>query len=186
MPYLLTITCSGCAFRQDFVPWQGLPGLGLVYRLGEGVYVPIPVVPAWCCRCRRMTQAEEVPTSDELSARYDALIRRLTRLGAPVDDVAGYRREAEQLLRWRAQRRNPSRCLGCGSSEVTLVPVVMGDPVPTMPHVGCGGELSFSWGSHYHPGGEQRVYSPEGDRIVEELKCQQAPMEGPGPWVVLA
>jgi hypothetical protein len=169
MPNTLNVACSGCSFRQEFAPWRGLPGIGILYRLAEGIYVPAPVVQAWCRHCRRMTQAEELPSCDELSARYTASISRLTRLGCEASFVTRHSQELEQLLRWRAQRRNPGRCLDCGSPEVIPVPMSLGAAVPAMAHPDCGGKLSFQWGNHYHPGGERWVYSPEGDRLEDAL-----------------
>src|SRR5262245_22987807 len=122
MPNILHVACLGCNFRQEFAPWRGLPGIGILYRLGVGTFVPVPVVQAWCRNCRRMTQAEKLPSSDEISEQYTKSISRLTRLGCETSFLTRLSQELEQLQRWRAQRRNPSRCLDCGSPEVIPVP----------------------------------------------------------------
>jgi len=117
-----------------------------------------------------MTEAEEILSGEELAERYNRQITRATALGCTPDDLAQLSAELTHLLSWRAERQSPGRCLDCGSTKVALIPIGLGESVPAFPHPGCGGELSFQWRDHYHPGWDRWVYSPEGERLEEQAR----------------
>lgn len=107
------------------------------YELEDGSRLPVATQPAWCPRCAAFVEAEFLPPTDP-----------------PADPPISERRRT-----WLEQRHSPPHCLECGSSEVTVLPVLEEAPSPC--HAGT---IRVEPGGITPPTILNRLYTPEGVR----------------------
>jgi hypothetical protein len=138
-----------------------LEGTSRFRRSVNDVVMPVLETPCLCRDCRRVTYCEGVPTIHDLEddlAILAAAPQPNESVGLP--SVA----ELQDLIRWRAQRVGPSRCLTCGSTNISVVSLLDGEYA--LPHLACGGTLR-SARIHYRDGERETVtIDAEGRRSV--------------------
>src|SRR5688500_1465055 len=114
---------------------------GNYYEFSEFDRLDLHSVPVWCCRCARITHGEDLSTLEEIDQQIRDLhdpksqLYRMTRHGAS-ERLLGKGEEflQEQLAerrrrrRWRQSRKSPPKCICCGSTEISRLPI--GKPVP--------------------------------------------------------
>jgi len=115
MPPHLNITCNNCQFHQDFIT-----RLHREYELSGGTGITVSSQVAFCFECRRVVDAEFLPTEDALRKRIDRI-----KTGSEDEDIRYINTSREDwisyhesVLRWRIGRASPPRCLECGSVDI--------------------------------------------------------------------
>jgi hypothetical protein len=86
------------------------------YTLPDGRAFFGPHGTGWCCQCRLLSEVEKLPVPEVLRERLAVLRQR--------SDNKVYETELERcttLLDWSQMRRQPPRCLRCGSANFNLL-----------------------------------------------------------------
>jgi hypothetical protein len=133
------------------------------YVLEGGRVLPIRVWPAWCERCRKFTAAEQIlPIADEAKELGEVEYFAERPGLIPPDRRVPVWQLPELRLRktWRATRRSPAKCLGCGSVDITSI-----WPGPEVDVPGRGKCVVRFRGLAALSGPPGEYYSAEGDRV---------------------
>lgn len=190
-----TFFCTQCDFKQGDARIWGTKE----YVLESGVRIPVNLLLGWCRDCNGLAAVESLSENDRskvfveaqeaLAARGTRPVRRWWQSHRfvfrglwrkRVNDWMYFASEVEDArdaLRLIGKRKNPPRCLACGSRRVTA-PFVADNTAwidETKPkrtgfiHPGCDGEI---WmvrdGLRIGLKPSVRRYTPEGDFIEKE------------------
>ena len=149
MPYLHSVVCSSCDFRQELPPF---PAYG--YRSAEVSFIHLRARTAWCQHCQRVTYAERLEPLERIE---QAVVQ---------EKNLRVRRDAERYQQLLSQRKSPPRCLDCGSTSLVLKSQ---DERHALYHPGCGGVLSFyDTGAHVLLNPMTHFYTFEGEFLETE------------------
>lgn len=101
------------------------------YVLDDGSRLPVIAWPAWCERCRQVTEAEHILSAAEEAKEVDEaenlLVHaedfRIHHRPVPREGRLAYQSmpELRARRRWLAARRSPPKCLECGSVDVVSI-----------------------------------------------------------------
>ena len=165
-------------YQIKFLPGgetQGFYGSrGDHYELANGTHIDLRSSPVWCRQFHEFTDGESVETLEEI-------VRQIADLRDPTSELFRFFKdsstnsigvdgihfisELEKRRRWRESRQSPSKCLGCGSLEIVLLPHGQKVTNPTGPgwiEITVTGLCSTPFMNRY--------YTKEGDRIPKETK----------------
>ncbi len=147
---------------------------GDYYELRDGSQIGVRSSPVWCRRCNDFTHGEAIEALEEIDQQIADLRDPTSELFRFYQDsasgsigVVGIHliTELEKRRRWRESRKSPPKCLGCGSTEIVLLPHGQKATNPTGPgwiEVTVTGLCSTPFLNRY--------YTPEGDRIPRDTK----------------
>jgi hypothetical protein len=153
---------------------------GNYYEFADGTRLDMHSTPAWCHRCGAIANAERIESFAELEQQLADLhdptseLYKLTTRNLLEDFVPSFGRdfhasqvaETERRRAWRRTRVAPPKCIGCGSTDVLILPFDEPVPHPTEPGVTitlrCVGMCSTNFNEWF--------FTPEGDRIPRDTK----------------
>jgi hypothetical protein len=170
MPQLVGLySCSGC----DYGGLETHRPVVVRYEVGLDRWFESVPASGWCPDCGAIVDLERIESLESVQRRIDEAASALPRwlLGTWQRALAQVRAdqprtwsapdqsEAELRAEWRSQRRNPARCLACGSNRAT--PVLWakaptddagtdaGDCYQSYAPHGCGGRLRLCYPAAY-------------------------------------
>jgi hypothetical protein len=168
--YLFRIDCSACEFQGHLHYGPSYAE----YELDDDDSAVVRAEPAWCAGCATIVSAEIMPNVEDIrreladfecrGAAYTAFLEDVAAFREPIQLVEHHIAGLRSSLKWRMLRQSPSRCLVCGSHDLTYIPWKLGGNQPTIEHPSCGGTLGFVMEAHTVP--SRRRYSVEGIRLV--------------------
>ena len=147
---------------------------GDYYELGNGTHIGLRSTPVWCVRCNDFTDGEIIEALIEIDRQIadlrdpgSALFRLYQESVSDSIGVDGIHliMKLEKRRRRRESRKSPPKCLGCGSTEIVLLPDGQKVTNPT----GSGWIEVTITGLSSTPF-MNRYYTSEGDRIPRDTK----------------
>lgn len=179
MPFVIEVRCP--TNRQTLATFLEYPRH--YYRLDDAIEFPIKIGYAWCHKCERFVECEDLYSVAELQENVDRLVARKDQWESIDAEHIARRKELglefpQHLLQknlfeawsaavqWRANRRSPPRCLECGSF-FALKSLPRSE---TVPHP-CGtGTVELSLGGHASIASapERILFNSEGIRLPAE------------------
>ena len=143
------------------------------YKLASSAELFVQSTPAWCNACNTLRRVELLPQSDVfvnrlaslesdgLSARDLEFVTMFDR--DPASHLTKLVTETKAAIDWRAARTSPPRCMTCGSTDASALPLDADDELLPFPHRSCGGTFAFASGSF----GSSRMFflDAEGRRL---------------------
>jgi hypothetical protein len=151
---------------------------GNYYEFAESDHLDLYSVPVWCHRCGRITDGENLSSVEEIEKQISELndsssqLYRMTRHGV-LDKWFGkgdefLQNRLTELLRcrrWRESRKEPPKCIHCGTTDILEFPI--GVPVPSPRgdgevQIDCVGMCSTRFNEWF--------FTPEGDRIPRDTR----------------
>jgi hypothetical protein len=135
--------CDRCGSIQSVMT----ANIVMRYVLPNQKEVSCDTRPAWCYRCKRLTEAEWIPSLEELlREREEALTMFWEKAGEVAADpahVEEIRVELQERLdariAWRRLRVSPARCMRCGNADVAYLVEESPGCLRAFEHPGCGG-----------------------------------------------
>lgn len=127
------------------------------YKLASNTEIIVYSTPAWCGSCKTLRRVELLPESnvfldrlaslqsDGLSPREVEFVTMFDR--DPASHLAKLITETDAAIDWRATRTSPPRCMTCGSTDASALPLDTDDDLLPFPHPNCGGIFTFASGS---------------------------------------
>jgi hypothetical protein len=144
------------------------------YELADGTHIDLRSSPVWCRQCNGFTDGESIEALEEIDRQIADLRDPTSELyrfcypggeGSIRVDVIRLITKLAKRRRWRERRKSPPKCLGCGTSEIVLLPERLKVTNPTGP-----GWIEVTVTGHCSTSFNNRYYTPEGDRIPRDTK----------------
>lgn len=142
---LQSIRCDSCDYHRNvFFSHR-------VYKLPNLEYgLPVRANLGWCNECRNAVAVESIPELDQLTEELNHERRNArnheVETGLPNNHLIW----AESRLEWRQNRRSPSRCLECGTTNIIdfgdCLATKDGDTIAKHPNCKDFGNLVFNGG----------------------------------------
>ena len=127
------------------------------YKLADNTELIVHSTPAWCASCNTLRRIELLTESTVFSERLASLqsiglsprdLEFVTMFDRDPDThLAKLLAETEAAIGWRAARTSPPRCMTCGSTGASALPLDADDELLPFPHLNCGGTFTFASGS---------------------------------------
>jgi len=147
---------------------------GDYYELRDGSHIGVRSSPVWCRRCNDFTDGEAIEALEEIDQQIADLRDPMSELFRFYQDnasgslgVDGIHSiiELEKRRRWLEGRKSPPKCLGCGSTEIVLLPDGQKVTNPT-----GSGWIEVSVTGLCSTPFTNRYYTSEEDRIPRDTK----------------
>jgi hypothetical protein len=151
---------------------------GNYYEFSESDHIDLQAVPVWCRRCARITEGEELLTTEELDRLINDLqdtsteIYKFTRHGV-LEELLGKGEEhvqeciidLQRRRQWRESRVSPAKCIQCGSTDIVFFR--LDEP---MPSPRGRGEVQIQIVGMCSTSFNEWFFTPEGDRIPRDTQ----------------
>jgi hypothetical protein len=153
---------------------------GNYYEFEDGSHLDIHTAPVWCHHCGDITHGEQIKALEEIDKELADLddpnseLYRFTMMSLLPELDAISPRESFRLERieetrkrrqWNERRSSPPKCIHCGSTNITLLPMeqpILIPPGPISVVVRFAGMCSTDFNEWF--------FTPEGDRIPRDTK----------------
>jgi hypothetical protein len=151
---------------------------GNYYEFPDGSRIDMQTTPAWCRRCRELTEGESIESLKEIDRQLADLddpsstLYRMTARGVLHELTGGGEEYRQQTIertharrRWREARQSPPRCIACGTTDIFIFPFDQPAPNPAGPgmvELRCVGMCSTSFNEWF--------FTPEGERIPRDTQ----------------
>ena len=144
------------------------------YELAKGTHIDLRSSPVWCRQCNGFTDGESIEAPEEIDRQIADLRDPTSELyrfcypggtGSIGVDVLQLITKLNKRRRWRESRKSPPKCLGCGSTEIVLLPA--GEKVANPAGPGWSREFGRSYESRRN-----------GDRKTKDGTCSEESVAG--------
>lgn len=152
MPVQITISCSLCDFStSEMIIWGYYR-----YMISENVFHNISRAYGWCYSCKNIEPVEDFPNKQELEKELEVLNNKSKRWNAltgfksnrAIETVDKEIKKIQEWLPFLNLRKDPPRCLTCGSTDIVKIGVPHvkeGETFQlTFTHPNCGGTFTVS------------------------------------------
>jgi hypothetical protein len=135
----------------------------LYYVLDDGSRLRVMQTECYCPVCQRIDIAEHLETVADLEHRFQQISilgteeRKVAEFFGSISDQLD---ELRKRIDWRRTRRSPAKCLHCGSTEISLLPV-SGEFI----HPATGARMEVTGSGFMSTAEWHATYTPEGDVI---------------------